>query len=143
MPLFDSMHISTSALTVERKRMEVISDNIANVNSPRDKEGYMYQPRRLVSGPAPGAFTNHLADFRELPRGGVEILGIHEENNPPRMEYNPSHPYADKNGFVAYPDVNILDEMVNATIASRNYQANLTTFNEAKKMFNRALDIGK
>ncbi len=143
MGMFDALHTSGSALDVERRRLEVISENIANINSPRSADGFLYQARRVVTTPIQGSFGSYLRGFREFPDRGVAIDGIYEVESQPRRVYDPGHPVADENGFVDYPDINILDEMVASTIASRSYQANLTTFNEAKKMFLRALDIGK
>ena len=143
MGMFDAMRTSGSALDVERRRLEVISENIANLNSPRSKDGFLYKARRVVTAPARGSFGSYLQGYREFPDRGVKIERIYEENTPPKSVYDPGNPSANKDGFVEYPNINILDEMVAATIASRSYQANLTTFNEAKKMFVRAMDIGK
>jgi len=143
MGIFDGMRISGSGLTVERKRLEIISENIANVNTPASADGGAYRARRLVSAPATRSFGEQLAGFRKMPGKGVKIRGFFEENKSPRLVYDPGHPDADPKGYVEYPDINILDEMVEAVSASRLYQANLTTFNESKKMFLNALDIGK
>lgn len=143
MGMFDGLRISATGLDVERKRLNLASENIANMNNPKAPGQEPFRSRRLVSGAIKGEFGDYLSGFREIPENGVKVMGIYQEANPTRMEYQPYHPYADKNGFVEYPDVNILDEMVEASVASRNYQANLTTMNEAKKMFNNAFEIGK
>jgi len=141
--MFAGLNISASGLTAEKKRLELIANNIANINTPQSAGSSLYQPQRLMTTPAEGEFGFYLAGFREVPDGGVRITGVAQENRPPRLVYDPGHPDADANGYVAYPDINLLDEMVSAMNASRAYESNLTAFNETKKLFNKALEIGK
>jgi flagellar basal-body rod protein FlgC len=144
MRMFAGMRVSASGLEAERTRMDIISNNIANVNSPGTPGEETFRAQKLVTAPAAPRFGDYLAGFRRLfPEGGVEILGVRESVNPPRMVYEPSNPDADENGYVSYPDINIIDEMVDSIRAYRSYEANLTAFNETKRMFNKAMEIGK
>ena len=144
MRMFSGMRVSASGLEAERTRMHIISNNIANVNSPGIEGEEPYQAQRLVTAPAAPRFGDYLAGFRRLfPEGGVEVLGVREVNNPARRVFEPGHPDADENGYVLYPDINIIDEMVDSIRAYRSYEANLTAFNETKRMFNKAMEIGR
>jgi flagellar basal-body rod protein FlgC len=144
MRMFAGMRVSASGMEAERTRMDVISDNIANASSPAINGREPFQGKRLVTAQAAPRFGDYLAGFRRLfPQGGVEILGVRETNTPPRMVYEPGHPDADERGYVTYPDINIIDEMVDSIKAYRSYEANLTAFNETKRMFNKAMEIGK
>jgi len=140
---FKDLKVSASGMMAERKRLEVISNNIANINSPKIGDKPVFQAQRLVTAPSLHEFKMYLSGFRDSPGNGVQIIGIARENRPPRMSYEPGHPAANDKGYVLYPDINIIDEMVRATSAYRAYEANLTAFNETKRMFNRALEIGK
>jgi flagellar basal-body rod protein FlgC len=144
MKMFAGMRVSASGLEVERTRMDIISNNIANANTPAIAGQDPYRAQRLVTAPAAPRFGDYLAGFRRLfPEGGVEILGVRESVNTPRMVYEPGNPDADEKGYVSYPDINIIDEMVDSIRAYRSYEANLTAFNETKRMFNKAMEIGK
>ncbi|NLY55140.1 MAG: flagellar basal body rod protein FlgC [Firmicutes bacterium] len=133
MRLFSTIEHSASALTAERFRMDVIANNIANANTTRTPEG--------------GPFQRHLAVFAtKYDKGqpaGVQVLGVVKDQTPPRLVYNPGHPDADANGYVSMPNVNVISEMVDLISAARAYEANVTVINEAKKMVQTALQIGK
>ncbi|MFP4496740.1 MAG: flagellar basal body rod protein FlgC [Vulcanimicrobiota bacterium] len=143
MEFFSGLQISASGMMAERRRLETISSNISNANTHQIEGQPLYKAQRLVTAPAESQFKKYLAGFRELPGQGVSVMGVAQEELPPRMVYEPGHPDADENGYVAYPDINVLDEMVHAITASRSYEANLTTFNETKRMLTKALEIGK
>jgi flagellar basal-body rod protein FlgC len=134
MGLISTMRISASGLSAERLRMDVIADNLANANSTRTASGEVY--RRKV------AILQPIAPTPAMP-GGVRVVGIARDITPPRMVYQPGHPDADANGYVTYPNVDIVHEMVDLITASRAYEANLTAYNAAKSMFLRTLDIGR
>jgi flagellar basal-body rod protein FlgC len=142
MNLFRNFDICATALTAERLRMDIITNNIANANTTRTREGGPYQRQtpvfaqtlETVSG-ADGAPVTKVA--------GVKVVGIESDKRPPRMVYDPSHPDADVQGYVAYPDINVVTEMVDLISASRSYEANVTAFNAAKDMFRAALEMGK
>jgi flagellar basal-body rod protein FlgC len=134
MGLISTMRISASGLSAERLRMDVIADNLANANSTRTASGEVY--RRKV------AILQPITATPAMP-GGVRVVGIARDITPPRMVYQPGHPDADANGYVTYPNVDIVHEMVDLITASRAYEANLTAYNAAKSMFLRTLDIGR
>jgi flagellar basal-body rod protein FlgC len=142
-----SFAITASALTAERLRMDVISNNIANANTTRTAEGGPYIRERVVFAPridATPAFAPLLANM--TPQGlpvGVRVIGITKDPSPPRMVYDPGHPDANSEGYVAYPNVNAVNEMVDLISASRAYEANITVFNATKSMALQALTIGK
>jgi flagellar basal-body rod protein FlgC len=142
MDLFRTMDISASALTAERLHMDLISDNLANVNTTKTKEGGPYQRKVPV-------FMEVLDDYLstdgrlESKPAGVKVLRTQPDGNPPRMVYDPSHPDANADGYVLYPDINPVSEMVNLITASRAYEANVTAFTAAKTIFTASLDLGK
>ena len=134
MGLISTLRVSASGLSAERLRMDLIADNLANANTTRTPDGQPY--RRKVAIFAPIAPTPHMP-------GGVRVVQIAQDLSPPRMVYDPSHPDADANGYVAYPNVEMVHEMVDMITASRAYEANIQAFNAAKDMFLRTLDIGR
>jgi flagellar basal-body rod protein FlgC len=142
MDFFSSMDISASALTAERTRMNLISSNLANVNSTRTAEGGPYKRKDAVftATAAPGSFGAALgkADART-----VQVSQIVEDQTPPRMQYEPNHPDADASGNVAYPNVNEMQEMADMISASRSYEANVTAAQASKSMALKTLDIGR
>ena len=143
MDFFSSMDISASALSAERTRMNLISSNLANVNSTRTPEGGPYKRKDAVftATSAPGSFGAALGHATDARR--VEVSQINEDQNPPRMQYEPNHPDADAAGYVAYPNVNVVEEMADMISASRSYEANVTAANAAKAMAIKTLDIGR
>ncbi len=143
MGIFSSMEISASGMKAERTRLDLISMNIANQSTVQTAGEPVYRPKRLATVPGSPNFRSFLAGFRTTDNMGVKVAGVVEENVPPRLEYEPNHPMANKDGYVAYPGINILDEMVSAISASRTYEANVTAFNESKKMINKSFEIGK
>jgi flagellar basal-body rod protein FlgC len=142
MGMFDSMHISASGLAAERLRMDVISQNLANVNTTRGPNG-PYRRHEVVfraSDDVPG--TNGVSST--IPGGplhGVEAVAIVEDPSELRAVRDPSNPDADENGYVYYPNVNPVTETVDMMTATRAYEANVTAMNAAKNMALKALDI--
>jgi flagellar basal-body rod protein FlgC len=145
--IFAPFSISASALTAERLRMDVISNNIANANTTRTIEGGPYIRQRVVFAPrfdGTPAFGPLIPTM--TPEGlpvGVRVTAIQKDPSPPRMVYDPGHPDANTEGYVAYPNVNVVNEMVDMISASRAYEANITAFNATKSMALQALTIGK
>lgn len=146
MSLFQSFNISTSGLTAQRFRMDVISENVANVTTTRTEDGTPYT-RKIVSFQEKQVtpFSKVLDNTREALIGnGVKVNRVAEDTTSDYiMKYEPSHPDADENGYVSYPNVNIITEMTNMIDASRSYEANVTAFNASKNMQLKALEIGK
>lgn len=137
--IFSGMRISASGLSAERIRMDIISNNIANIETTRTENGGPYK-RKIVT------FKENLnSSINKLDSkyNGVKVDKIIEDNSPLKKVYNPSHPDADKDGYVMMPNVNILNEMVDLISATRAFEANVTAFNSQKQMALKALEIGR
>ncbi len=138
MGFFDSMNISASALTAQRLRMDVISQNIANANVTRTQNGEPYRRRIVTFREQTAPFSDYLARAR-----GVVAASVTEDMSDFIVEYDPDHPDADQFGYVRYPNVDELVEMMDMISASRSYEANVTALNNAKTMALKALEIGR
>ena len=136
MKLFDGMTISATGMTAERLRMDLIASNLANMNTTRTADGGPYQRQTAV-------FSEIVNKTRSRVGNGVQVVGIHHDNSPPQMVHEPSHPDADEQGYVDYPHVNVIHEMVDMMTATRAYEANVTSVNAFKGMFLKALEIGR
>lgn len=143
MGLFRCIDTSASGLTAERLRMDVISNNIANVNTTRTKDGGPFR-RELPIFEARHPAGRWPFQEREMPQrigNGVRVVSVMKDQSPFKLVYDPNHPDADKDGYVRMPNVNITHEMVDMITATRAYEANVTCVNSAKDMFNAALNI--
>jgi flagellar basal-body rod protein FlgC len=138
----NAVEISLSALDVEWRRLEIVAQNLANMNSTRTESGDPYRPLRLLSGPALD-FGATLAHSQQLSPSGVRIVGIEAQANALRRAYEPDHPHADADGFVTYPNIDHAAEMTLMIRASRAYEANLAAVGIAQEMYGRALDMGR
>jgi flagellar basal-body rod protein FlgC len=145
MNFFDSLKTSATGLSAQRLRMNLISSNLANVNTPQAKEGNAYKRLDAVfeAQSAQPDFGQALADRLHPGPTGVEVVGIREDDRPPILKYDPQHPDANKDGFISLPNINVVEEMVNMISASRSYEANVTAVKSIKDMASAALDIGK
>lgn len=146
MSVFNSFNISASGMTAQRYRTDVISQNIANVNTTRTEDGTPYV-RKIVSfgEKSGGTFSSALARAsRGYLGNGVKVTRVTGDTETEMIEtYDPAHPDADENGYVTYPNVNIVTEMTNLIDASRSYEANVTAFGASKAMAIKGLEIGK
>ena len=122
--------------------MDLISNNIANANTTRTKEGGPYTRKVPVFMEVIDEYLNANGQMVTRP-AGVKVIWIKTDEKPPRLVYDPTHPDANEDGYVLYPDINPVVEMVNLISASRSYEANVTAFNSAKDMYRAALDIGR
>ena len=152
MGLFTSINIASTGMAAERLRSDVISDNIANASTTRTQEGGAYKRSRVVFEPIAASNPQWRTPFTpaDLDNGtgkGVKVLEIVKDTSQGRLVYDPEHPDSIKSGpnkgYVEYPNVNIVNEMVDLISASRAYEANATVINGAKDMFSAALDIGR
>mgnify|MGYP001182007326 CR=1 FL=1 len=146
MDFFSSLEISASALTAERTRMNLIAGNMANANSTRTAEGGPYKRKDAVfTARQPGAptFGETLSRFGSGTPTGVEVTAILEDQSSPRLQHDPKHPDADEKGFVALPNVSIIEEMADMITASRAYEANITAAQATKSMAMKALELGQ
>jgi flagellar basal-body rod protein FlgC len=138
-----AMEISRTGLDVEWRRLEVIAENIANANTARTALGELYQPQRLISGPA----TNFGQYLENGSAGhspvGVAVYGVEPVNAPSRRVYEPTNPQADTDGFVTYPAFDQAGEMTLMVKTSRAYEANIVAMNAARQMYVKALELGK
>lgn len=141
-----SLDISASAMNVQRLRMDVIAQNIANAETTRTEDGTPYR-RRLVMVQEEKdlrPFKTHLEEAGSSFQGnGVKAVGVVEDPSEYRLVYDPTHPDADDEGYVRLPNVDRLREMVDMMSATRSYEANVTAFNASKSMAMKALEIGK
>lgn len=151
MKLTNGFDISSSALTAQRFRMDVISSNIANADSTRAKvvngKWVPYQRKLVTMEPMQTSFAqtlqNAMSNGEKGSGEGVRVSGVIEDTSPLKQVYNPSHPDADENGFVYMPNVDVLKEMVDMISATRSYEANVTALNASKSLVAKALEIGR
>lgn len=140
MEIFAAFDVSAAGMNVERTRLDVSALNLANANTTRGPDGLMFKPLRVVTRPS--------APFPELLQGALgahalpQSVEVEAIELPPREVYDPGHPDANEKGFVAYPAVNPVSEMVQLIAITRAYEANVRAFNAAKSMALKALEIG-
>lgn len=147
MSVFSGLNVSASGLTAQRLRMDTISENIANVNTTRDQHGNVYRRKTVVFAEKKDFSFNDalsLTSASGLRSSGVKVTEVIEDTSEDlKMVYDPSHPDANEDGYVSYPNVNTVTEMTNLIDASRAYEANVTAFNATKSMLQQTLQMGK
>ena len=149
MDFITGMEISASGLLAQRSRLNIISQNLANAFTTRTAEGGPYRRKIAVFKAEP--FVNHLDRARDQPsnpvggdpRRGVLLDKVEDDQSPFKRIYDPSHPDADKDGYVNMPNVEVVTEMANMVTASRSYDANVAAVNTSKSMAMKALEIGR
>ncbi len=148
MSIFDSFNINASGMTAERYRMDIIAENVANAQTTRTEDGTPYR-RKVVTFEermeGAQSFRSFLGSATDKFKGqGVRVGKLKEDNwTQMNMVYDPSHPDADENGYVTYPNVNIVTEMTNLIDASRSYEANATAFNSSKSIAMKGLEMAQ
>jgi flagellar basal-body rod protein FlgC len=145
MSYFKAMQISSSGLSAQRLRMNVLSANLANAQSTRGDNGGPYRRRDVVFSAIPTGdkFDDFLNGSHNTELKKVEVIGIHKDPSSFRKVFDPSHPDADKQGYVELPNVQVMTEMVNMLTATRAFEANATAIDDSKQMALRALEIGR
>ena len=152
MGMFTSINIAATGMAAERLRSDVISNNIANASTTRTQEGGAFKKSSVILRPVSDKSAQWRSPFTPSsldngPGKGVKVLEIRKDTSQGRLVYDPDHPDAIKSGpnagYVEYPNVNIVNEMVDLISASRAYEANATVVDGAKDMFKAALDIGR
>ena len=145
MDFFDALHTSSSGLSAQRLRMNLISSNLANVNTTRTPEGGPYRRKNAVfqAQPLHKSFKRVLDAQKAGDPAVVKVAGVFEDNSAPIKKYDPQHPDADQQGYVAMPNINVTEEMVNMISASRSYEANVAAIKATKEMALKALEIGR
>jgi flagellar basal-body rod protein FlgC len=134
MSLFNIFNVAGSGMSAQSQRLNAVASNIANADSTTSSTGQVYKAKQVVfeAVPIAGAET-----------AGVKVQQVVEDNSPPKMVYSPGNPLADDKGYVAMPNVNVVEEMVNMISASRSYQNNVDTMNAAKSLLMRTLALGQ
>jgi flagellar basal-body rod protein FlgC len=132
MNFFNIIDVASTGLSAQRIRINVIASNMANANTTRTEEGGPYRKKNVI-------FEQVL---RGEHKGGVRVQKIEPDLKPPMLRYEPGHPEANEEGYVAYPNINPVEEMVNMLEASRSYEANVTMVNTAKQLAQAAIGIG-
>jgi flagellar basal-body rod protein FlgC len=138
MSLFNIFNVAGSAMSAQSQRLNTVASNLANADSVTSSTGEVYKAKQVVFSAVPvgGAADGQASQ-------GVKVEGVVEDKTPPKMVYDPKHPLADEKGYVAMPNVNVVDEMVNMISASRSYQTNVDTMNAAKTLLLKTLTIGQ
>jgi flagellar basal-body rod protein FlgC len=138
MSLFNIFDIAGSAMSAQSQRLNVVASNLANADSATSSTGQPYKAKEVVFSAVPvaGASAGQAAT-------GVKVEQVVEDASPPKLVYEPGNPLADEKGFVAMPNVNVVDEMVNMISASRSYQTSVDTMNAAKTLLLKTLTIGQ
>lgn len=137
MSMFSVFDIAGSALTAQAQRMNTTASNLANADSVTGPDGQPYRARQVLF-----ETTLHNSGSR-VQVGGVRVAGVFEDQTPLRLDYQPAHPFANAEGYVAMPNVEPVHEMVNMISASRSYQANVEVMNTAKQLMMKTLSLGE
>lgn len=137
-----AFQISASGMAVEKLRLDLTAANLAAMNNAAPSADRAYRPLRLVSAAAPLEFARQFGAAYAAAGGGARVVAVEAQTVPPRMVYEPGHPYADAKGMVAYPGVDHTAEMLNLNTALRAYEANVAALSAARTMAARTLDIG-
>ncbi|WP_194723071.1 flagellar basal body rod protein FlgC [Noviherbaspirillum malthae] len=134
MSLFNIFNVAGSAMSAQGQRLNTVASNIANADSTTSSTGEVYRAKQVVFS----------VDKTKNPAAaGVKVQQVVEDKSPPKMHYDPKHPQANEQGYVAMPNVNTVEEMVNMISASRSYQTNVETMNAAKTMLLKTLTLGQ
>lgn len=143
MSLFNLLSVSASGMAAQRARAEAVVQNLANTETTRTPEGGPYRRRDVLFTTEPQASPFSAVFQTEQASGttGVAVAGVVEDLRPPIMRYEPGHPDANQDGYVAYPDVSPAEEMVDLMGASRGYQANIAAMSAVKDMLSKSIDL--
>ncbi|HYC42160.1 flagellar basal body rod protein FlgC [Noviherbaspirillum sp. ST9] len=134
MSLFNILNVSASAMSAQGQRLNTVASNLANADSTTSATGQTYKAKQVVFQAVPSNTPG---------ASGVKVQQVVEDPSPPKMVYDPKHPQADEKGYVAMPNVNVVEEMVNMISASRSYQNNVEVANAAKTMLLKTLTLGQ
>ena len=145
MDFMTALDIGASALTANRPTVNIISMNLANAKTTRTPEGGPYRRKTVLNAAVDvdDPFSKHMQTELDRQLKGVRVMHIGIDKRPFKNVYEPGHPDADEEGFVKYPDINVVEEMANLMTAQRGYEANVSTIDAIKTMYNKALEIGR
>ena len=139
----DMFKVSASGMEAQSLRMNIIASNLANVETTRTANGGAYRRKDIVFAAQKPDFNGLLQNSIDRFRSGVEVAGIIEDQRPFKQAYEPNHPDADDKGYVAYPNINAAEEMVNMISATRSYEANVAAYKATRDMALKALELGQ
>lgn len=143
MGAFDIFKISASGMKAQRKRMDIAASNLANVQTTNTEEGGPYRKKDVVFKAVDVSDDKSFSGTLSKKAEGVEIESVKESDKPFQLVFNPSHPDANSEGYVTFPNVNLMEEMTDMTAAARAYEANVNVLNTTKDMFLKTLDLIK
>ncbi len=148
MDLFKIFTLSGAGMNAQKSRMNVVAGNMANAETTRTPEGGPYRRRNVIFQAVPpgGEFSSLMrVSLTGRPEEvlAVEVAGVKESQRAPKKIYDPQHPDADPEGYVSYPDINVMEELVDLLSAVRSYEANLAAYNATKSLVRRLLEIGR
>lgn len=145
MDFITALDMGASALSAERTHINIISMNLANAKTTRTAEGGPYRRKSVVmeSIPLDASFSKQMQGALDKELRGVRVQNIAIDQRPLKLVYEPGHPDANEDGYVAYPDINVVEEMAALMTAQRGYEANVTTVDSIKQMYAKALEINR
>ena len=144
MDFMTALDIGASGLSAERTHLNIISMNLANAKTTRTPEGGPYRRKSVVFATADvdSPFSRAMRNALDREVKGVRVLGVAQDTRPLKRVYEPGHPDADPEGYVFYPDINVVEEMTNMLTAIRTYEAGVAAITSVKGMFQKALSLG-
>ena len=145
MDILSGMRVSASGMAAQQMRMNTINSNIANVNTTRTPEGGPYRRKDVVLESIPDAksFGEILTNQPQKDVARVQVTDVLVDRKAPLMKYEPDHPDANEDGYVAYPNINLMEEMANMIMTTRAYEANVSAMNATKDMAMTSLELGR
>lgn len=145
MDFMTALDMGASALSAERTHINIISMNLANAKTTRTADGGPYRRRTVVleATPVDAPFKQQMQDAMTQQMRGVRVQSIAVDQRPHKLVYEPGHPDANEDGYVAYPDINVVEEMAALMTAQRGYEANVNTVDTIKQMYTKALEISR
>lgn len=145
MDFMSALDISASGMKAQRTHMNVISMNLANIKTTKTPEGGAYRRKSVAMAATPvySPFDKAMEDAKERELKGVSVRGIITDKRPHKTVFEPGHPDANAEGYVNYPDINVVEEMANMITTMRSYEANVQAIQDTKAMFNKALQIAR
>lgn len=145
MDFMTALDISASGLSAERTHINIISMNLANVKTTRTEYGGPYRRKsvEMAATPVDDSFSKQMRGALDRELRGVRVMNVVQDTRPFKMVYEPGHPDADADGMVKYPDINVVEEMTSLMTAQRGYEANVTSIDTIKAMYNKALEIAR
>jgi len=145
MDILSGMRVSASGMAAQRMRMNTINSNIANVHTTRTPEGGPYRRKDVVFEAIPDArsFGEILTTNPQKDVARVQVTDVAVDRKAPLVKYEPDHPDANEDGYVAYPNINLMEEMANMIMTSRAYEANVSAMNATKDMAMTSLELGR